>query len=332
MLSPDDPTEEFAAVAKDLQLSAASLADRIVALPHRLTVSHDSLTDAAPLLTAALGATRQEVQRSSRQLLHESVKVRGNAIEELRVRAAQLSAHAMLLEREAEDGEDTRTLVVARALLSCPGWGATNFVHVTFSGIAALLAVDEVVRLRDGVDPSQCIVSGDGIMFRQEGDNSVTLTSVDALGDAVGSIEASDVCVSVVGARVTGVSVQQAGGVEVVYRVPATSVAAVTLGLSVCAAALPGSPWTIPCLLGDSAILASVAPERAAAFLRELSAWLPRRGYTLLYRGSRDGMNAATFHGLCDGKGPTLVLVRCDKGWVFGGYAGASWISSRMGE
>ncbi|MDR3411792.1 MAG: TLD domain-containing protein, partial [Formivibrio sp.] len=68
-----------------------------------------------------------------------------------------------------------------------------------------------------------------------------------------------------------------------------------------------------------------------AAFLRELSVWLPRRAYTLLYRGSRDGMTAAAFHGLCDGKGPTLVLVRCEEGWVFGGHADASWVSPPSG-
>ncbi|MDR3739040.1 MAG: TLD domain-containing protein, partial [Terracidiphilus sp.] len=79
--------------------------------------------------------------------------------------------------------------------------------------------------------------------------------------------------------------------------------------------------------LDVSAILASVAPERLAAFLGELSAWLPRRAYTLLYRGSRDGMTARAFHRLCDRKGPTLVLVQCDKGWVFGGHAGVSWVS-----
>lgn len=55
--------------------------------------------------------------------------------------------------------------------------------------------------------------------------------------------------------------------------------------------------------------------------------WLPRRAYTLLYRGSRDRMTARAFRRLCDGQGPTLVVVQCDKSWVFGGYADASWES-----
>ncbi|MDR3738070.1 MAG: TLD domain-containing protein [Terracidiphilus sp.] len=88
----------------------------------------------------------------------------------------------------------------------------------------------------------------------------------------------------------------------------------------------------LPQGLSDSAILATVGPDRLAAFLRELCVWLPRRAYTLLYRGSRDGMTAAAFHRLCDGKGPTLVLVRSDTGCVFGGHAGASWTTPVKAE
>lgn len=68
-----------------------------------------------------------------------------------------------------------------------------------------------------------------------------------------------------------------------------------------------------------------MASERRTAFLTELSTWLPNRTYSLLYRGSRDGMTFPEFHRLCDRKGPTLSLVRCDQDWVFGGYACASW-------
>ncbi|MDR3738138.1 MAG: TLD domain-containing protein [Terracidiphilus sp.] len=74
--------------------------------------------------------------------------------------------------------------------------------------------------------------------------------------------------------------------------------------------------------------MATVAPTRRAAFLSALADWLPGRTFTLLYRGSRDGMTPLAFHSLCDGKGPTLVLIRCDKGFVFGGYAGASWVTA----
>ncbi len=49
---------------------------------------------------------------------------------------------------------------------------------------------------------------------------------------------------------------------------------------------------------------------------------------SLLYRGSRDGFNAAAFHAQCDGRGATLTVVRSKKGNVFGGYTSVPWASS----
>lgn len=109
----------------------------------------------------------------------------------------------------------------------------------------------------------------------------------------------------------------------------------VDLSINVCGTMLYGSPWTVKRgALGDSAVLAAVAPGRYASFLDKLTTqWLPGREYTLMYRGSRDGMTAAAFHApLCDDQGPTLVLVRCDKGFVFGGYKGISWESPVAAE
>lgn len=51
-------------------------------------------------------------------------------------------------------------------------------------------------------------------------------------------------------------------------------------------------------------------------------------GLSLLYRGSRDGMNAASFHEKCDSQGPTLTIVRSTEGYIFGGYADRSWTSA----
>ena len=54
----------------------------------------------------------------------------------------------------------------------------------------------------------------------------------------------------------------------------------------------------------------------------------------LLYSGKRDGMTAADFHRLCDGKGPTLTVIRTrpsdgsTDGRIIGGWAGESWSSS----
>eukprot|EP00985_Skeletonema_marinoi_P010749 scaffold5048_cov83-Skeletonema_marinoi.AAC.1 len=47
----------------------------------------------------------------------------------------------------------------------------------------------------------------------------------------------------------------------------------------------------------------------------------------LLYRSSRDGQSMADFHGRCDNKGPTLVLIETIEGGIVGGYTNMSWQS-----
>ncbi len=47
----------------------------------------------------------------------------------------------------------------------------------------------------------------------------------------------------------------------------------------------------------------------------------------LLYRASSDGFTPQAFHATCDKKGPTLTLIRSDKGKLFGGYTGLNWDS-----
>jgi TLD len=79
--------------------------------------------------------------------------------------------------------------------------------------------------------------------------------------------------------------------------------------------------------VADSTVLAVVPFERFVDFCDKLSQqWLPGIRMRLLYRGSRDGMTALAFHGLCDNKGPSVVLVRSGNS-VFGGYAGRAWRS-----
>lgn len=48
----------------------------------------------------------------------------------------------------------------------------------------------------------------------------------------------------------------------------------------------------------------------------------------LLYRGSRDGFTAATFHSKCDNRGPTMTIVRSTNDCIFGGFADVSWNTS----
>ena len=50
-------------------------------------------------------------------------------------------------------------------------------------------------------------------------------------------------------------------------------------------------------------------------------------GTELIYRGTRDGDLAKTFHEKCDNKGPTIVLCKEISGQIFGGFTKAEWDS-----
>ena len=47
--------------------------------------------------------------------------------------------------------------------------------------------------------------------------------------------------------------------------------------------------------------------------------------YKLLYRETRDGDKAQTFHSKCDNKKPTLSIIKTKKGMRFGGYTEQTW-------
>ena len=59
-----------------------------------------------------------------------------------------------------------------------------------------------------------------------------------------------------------------------------------------------------------------------------LQGWLPRQDgeWRLLFRASRDGFAAATFHTKCDDKGPTVTIVKSGNN-IFGGFTDVSWKS-----
>ncbi|RMX48487.1 hypothetical protein pdam_00008503 [Pocillopora damicornis] len=46
--------------------------------------------------------------------------------------------------------------------------------------------------------------------------------------------------------------------------------------------------------------------------------------YVLLYRASQNGWTAANFHSCCDGKGPTVTVIKSGN-YVFGGYTEEQW-------
>ncbi|XP_061167743.1 uncharacterized protein LOC133176662 [Saccostrea echinata] len=61
----------------------------------------------------------------------------------------------------------------------------------------------------------------------------------------------------------------------------------------------------------------------------QLSCWIGKScQFQLLYRVSRDGLSARTFHNLCDNKGPTVTVLHNSTGNVFGGYLSESWNSN----
>ena len=83
----------------------------------------------------------------------------------------------------------------------------------------------------------------------------------------------------------------------------------------------------------SSNILSSTQASMILLWLKEVVAG---RGdhpkMTLLYRASRDGWGSSHFHSKCDNKGPTLTVIKCTGGYVFGGYANAAWTSNKDGD
>ena len=48
--------------------------------------------------------------------------------------------------------------------------------------------------------------------------------------------------------------------------------------------------------------------------------------WRLIYRASEHEYTASSFHECCnDVKGPTLVIIKSSRGWIFGGYTTQSW-------
>jgi len=64
---------------------------------------------------------------------------------------------------------------------------------------------------------------------------------------------------------------------------------------------------------------------------RQIISWLDKGAATkleLLYRASSDGWEAVDFHSMCDNKGPTVTVIKCTGGYIFGGFTSTPWASS----
>ena len=67
--------------------------------------------------------------------------------------------------------------------------------------------------------------------------------------------------------------------------------------------------------------------KRWDEFLQKIYEWTGGKNMELYYRGTRDGMSAQQFHNRCNNKGPTISLIKNEKGYNFGGYAAIDWES-----
>ena len=74
----------------------------------------------------------------------------------------------------------------------------------------------------------------------------------------------------------------------------------------------------------------SVLVGKSKNHLRSLRSWLSpvarsvKSGWKRCWRASVDGWAASTFHSRCDGKGPTVTIIRVGR-YIFGGYTSIPW-------
>ncbi|CAF4312820.1 unnamed protein product, partial [Rotaria sordida] len=49
--------------------------------------------------------------------------------------------------------------------------------------------------------------------------------------------------------------------------------------------------------------------------------------WELIYKATRDGFDANTFHSRCNNKGPTMTIIQSNNNYLFGGYTTIPWTS-----
>ena len=78
------------------------------------------------------------------------------------------------------------------------------------------------------------------------------------------------------------------------------------------------------CLKNPSELLpdTQIVNQQYDDILRE---WIGDCKWRLLYRSSEHDYTGKSFHEYCNGKGPTLIVIKSDEGWIFGGYTTQSW-------
>ena len=70
-----------------------------------------------------------------------------------------------------------------------------------------------------------------------------------------------------------------------------------------------------------------IESKREKEFSLKLFEWSGYKKIELVYRGTRDGTLSKNFHEKCDNQGPTITLIKNEKGNIFGGFSSISWTS-----
>jgi hypothetical protein len=65
------------------------------------------------------------------------------------------------------------------------------------------------------------------------------------------------------------------------------------------------------------------------AWSKLLSKWTDyKKGWKMIYKGSKDGFQANKFRNMCSGQGPTVTVIKSTNGNIFGGYNANNWAST----
>ena len=84
--------------------------------------------------------------------------------------------------------------------------------------------------------------------------------------------------------------------------------------------------------LGASTILGSLDPNKylgnLISFLDPVLPTASRTDFVRCWHAKTDGWAASTFHSNCDGRGPTVTIIKVND-YIFGGYTDVSWSGGR---
>lgn len=231
-------------IAESPRQLGASAAPSLAALMRRRY--SDSITTSLLLHRAvcaeagALGAWGADALRANAL---SSVKCLDEDAEAWKVTGEQLLAHAVLCEAAAGEGAsgiasaDAITCLLSRAGAHVPAQG---WWHAVSGHPSVTACVNASTRVRDGIAPSQCSLTGLGAQFYLCDDaeaaashNVAVMTLRDGCGDVINDVAPEDVSVALSCGAVTSLMCVGDGLVQVAYSVPAGTTCAVTLTATV---------------------------------------------------------------------------------------------------